>query len=121
MLLGLVLLGCAHATVPVKEPLIVSVESRLNRDACAVRLWSDANAAQRMSNRLLPEEELVDSTSPYRLHMGERRDFVLDAAERTQLEVVGCDGAVLARQELETSRGWCLTVIAPAGLYAQAR
>ncbi len=95
------LLACAHLEVPPPREQIVSVQSRLGVDVCAVRLWGDADASRRAENRLLPEAELLDGASPLRLHAGELRDFVLPPMGKLHLEAVGCDGRLVARRDVE--------------------
>jgi hypothetical protein len=102
--LGVLLLACVRVEAPRHDEVIVSVQSHLDRDVCAVRLWSDAVATDRALNRLLPDEDMVSRDSPFRLHAGERRDFVLPPSGPLHLEAVGCDGQLLARREVDPKR-----------------
>ena len=89
--LAFLVLACAHVPPPHAQELIVTVQSRLDRDVCALHLWGDEDVTQRGQNMLRPEP----------LRVGQRRDFVVKPMGPMHLEAVACDGRVVARRDVE--------------------
>ena len=99
--------ACAHAPLEVSrdEQVLISMVNTLPGDICAIHLWSDEESYKSVENRLLPGSSLLEPTSAFRLHAGDRRDFRVPAQAPLRMEAVDCNGRLVESRELPARPG----------------
>ena len=84
---------------------MVSVENAAGRDVCSMHVWTDDDGWRGIENRLLPGATLLASNSPFRLHDGSRRDFVVPPQGAVHVEAIDCQGEVIDARVVRAQPG----------------